>query len=163
MTGWSVPALAPSLPESRWCESRGRRPERAQAATDSLFSSAWAGCGCRGMYGMEQCHLQTQRGKGTRCQPAEPVVICTHLCLRTSCEPPESGVLYLARQKWYQAQGRHRYVCVCVCGGGLISLPRELYSHKVGDGAAKDILGCDTGCGRVLSVIRFRGWCPPQC
>lgn len=142
-----------SVPESTWCGSRGRSPERELRQ----LQTAWASCRGRGMYGMEQCCPQIQRGKERRCQPAEPGVICTHLCFRTSFEPPESGALCLARQKLYRVQGGHRH------GGSLMRLPKVLYSHNAGDRAAKDILGCGTGCGRVLSVLRFRGWCPPQC
>lgn len=36
---------------------------------------------------VEKCHPHTQTGKGVRCQPAKPVVICTHLCFRTSLGP----------------------------------------------------------------------------
>lgn len=31
----------------------------------------------------------------------------------------------------------------------MIRLPRELSSHSAGDKTAEDILGCDTGCGRL--------------
>lgn len=63
---------------------------------------------------MEQCHLQTQKGKEMRCQPAEPVVICTHLCLRTSFEPPREWSTVLSKTEVVWSTSGHR----CVGGVG---------------------------------------------
>lgn len=112
-----------------------RDPESERRQPDSLFSPMWASYR---LSGEMPPHTQARK---MRCQPAKPVVICTHLCFRTSLglhplSPQREDTLQEGSSRARWAQG----------GVGPSRLRRELYSHHHGNRAGKGILRWNTGC-----------------